>query len=69
MCRYLPDIYGNYTKKILLIIFITAISVSIVLTFKFYNKSVNLLTRTEDVGKHKPLNHRVIQVIIRYNKF
>ena len=69
MCHYLPDIYGNYTKKILLIIVITAISVSIVLTFKFHNLSLNLLTRIEVVGNHKPLNHRVIQVIIRYNKF
>ena len=64
MCRYLPDIYGHYTKKFLLIIFITAISISIVLTFKFYNISLNLLTRTEVVGKHKSLNHRVLQVII-----
>ena len=69
MCRYLLDLYGNYTTKILLIIFITAISVSIVLTFKFHNISLNLLTRTEDVGMHKPLNHRVMQVIICYNKF
>ena len=69
MCRYLLILYGNYTKKFLLIIFITAISVSIVLTFKFHNISLDLLTRTEVVGKHKSLNRRVLQVIIRYDKF
>ena len=66
MCRYLLDLYGNYTKKILLIIFITAISVSTVLTFKFHNISLNFLTRTEVASKHKPLNHREFQYSIIY---